>query len=118
MVNGHCVVTKTKLRKINTCIELLNRMTNSWEVYVEPAYKAFDKRWGFNNKGSFLVKHPTMPRRFYTNRDVFRDALSPKLRKRYDKEYKELILKEDIMYKQDMELFCKIFKKHVRSWWD
>lgn len=124
MVNGHCVVTKTKRRKIDTAINLLHRMNNSWETYQEPAREAFDKKWNFQDDLKLLV-HPddiTDPkphsRRWYTSRDAFRNALPPAKQRLYDKEYKENLYVEDKMFNQDMELFCKIFKRHVRSWWD
>ena len=125
MKNGSSVFSKTKERKMLTAIALLDRMVDPWESYHEPASKAFEKRWSMEQVGFELLDHPediANPRphlkRWYTSRDRFRDNLPPDKRKQYDKEYKELLNIEDKMFKKDMELFCKIFSRHVQSWWD
>lgn len=124
MENGSSVFSKSRNRRMAIAIEMLKRMQDSNTYYSEPAFKDFDKRWGFVDRFE-LLDHPediANPRphlkRFYTSRHQFRDSLPKKERIRYDKEYKELLLHEDKMFKRDMEVFCKIFSKDVRSWWD
>ena len=115
--NGHHVYNAQADRKMLTCIVLLERMTNDWEAYYEPADAAFQKKWGFTDSHQ-LFTHPTDKSRFYTSRHAFRDSLPEAKQKLYDKEYKELLFVEDRMFKQDMQLFCKLWSKNVQKWWD
>lgn len=124
MRGGNHVWSKTADRKMVTCIQLLERMTSPWESYHEPADEAFRKRWNFQDKFE-LLDHPediANPRpnlkRWYTSRDAFRDSLPPVQQKRFDREYKEVLYVEDRMYKQDCELFTKLWSKHHQKWWD
>lgn len=119
MVNGSSVLPKSKLRKMNTAIALLERMHDPWENYHEPAAKAFDQKWGKKEGRLFKSVIDEKTGRTYTTlADDRRDALTPELQKQYDKDKKELYSVEDKMFKQDMALFCKIFSKHLQSWWD
>lgn len=117
MRNGNHVYNKVADRKMKTCIHLLERMTTPWESYHEPADDAFQKKWGFADTFS-LFTHPTEPSRFYTSRHAFRDSLPPDKQVLFDKEYSEVLHIEDKMFKQDMQLFCKLWSKHVQKWWD
>ncbi len=92
-------------------------MTNDWDMYHEPADEAFQKKWGFTDSYK-LLDHPTRPNGFYTSRHAFRDSLPPAKQKLYDKEYLELLHVEDRMFKQDMQLFCKLWSRHIQKWWD
>lgn len=120
MVNGSSVLPKSKLRKMNTAIALLERMHDPWESYHEPAAMAFDKKWGVKETGLDFrrVTDPVTGRVYSTLGDSRRDRLNPEEQIRYDKDKKELYGIEDKMFKQDMALFCKIFSKHLQSWWD
>ena len=117
MRHGNSVFNKTADRKMKTCINLLERMTTPWESYHEPYDEAFCKRWNFVDEVKLLT-HPTNPGQFYTSRHAFRDSLSPEQQVQFDKEYKEVLFIEDKMFAQDMQLFCKLWSKHVRKWWD
>lgn len=117
MENGSSVFSKTRKRKMRTAIALLERMNDPWESYHVPADEAFTKKWGFVDDYK-LFTHPTQPQRFYTSRHAFRDSLKGFQQKQFDKEYKEVLFIEDKMFAQDMELFCKIWKRNLRSWWD
>ena len=35
-----------------------------------------------------------------------------------DKDLKQRIAREEYLRKQDMDLFCNLFSKHYRTWWD
>ncbi len=115
--DGNAVYNKQAQRKMKTAITLLERMTNAWEVYHEPADAAFQKKWNFTDDYK-LLDHPTLRSGFYTSRHMFRDSLDDMKKKIYDKEYKALLEVEDKMFKQDMELFCKIWGRHIQKWWD
>lgn len=117
MKNGNHVWSKVADRKMLTCIHLLERMLKPWENYHEPADEAFQKRWNFVDDHRLLT-HPDSPSRFYTSRHAFRDSLPPEKQILFDKEYRELLHIEDRMYKQDCELFCKLWQKHHQKWWD
>ena len=120
MINGSSVLPKSKLRKLNTAIALLERMESPWENYHEPAAAAFDKKWGVAPDGLDFrrVTDPVTGRVYSTLGDSRRDRLSPEEQIRYDKDKKELYGIEDKMFKQDMALFTKILSKHLTSWWD
>jgi hypothetical protein len=119
MVNGSSVLPKSRLRKLNTAIALLERMTDTWENYHEPASKAFDAKWGKREGRLFKeVTDEKTGRTYTTLADDRRDALTPELQKQYDKDKKVLYNVEDKMFNQDMALFTKILSKQVRSWWD
>jgi len=124
MENGTSVFPKGRNRRMTIAIEMLKRMQDPHTHYYEPAIKEFDKKWGFVDRLEILT-HPddvTNPKphykRWYTSRDAFKNTLSKRDRIRYDKEYKEILFLDDKMFKRDMEVFCKIFSKDVRSWWD
>lgn len=91
----HVGVEKT-IKQLLICEQLLDRMSK--DNYIDQAHEEHNKKW-----------HP--------NTDFFE-----RLNKHDPKENKEfkknIIDYGEYMYKQDLELFCKIFKKHVRSWWD
>lgn len=126
MVNGNGVFSKVRRRKMRMAISLLERLNDPWEYYHEPADKAFQKKWKFKDQGKLLT-HPDdianppgkgRGTRFYTSRDAFRDSLPLNKQKQFDKEYKEVLFIEDKMFKKDMELFCKIWSRNIKGWWD
>lgn len=126
MVNGNGVFSKVRRRKMRTAIALLERLNDPWEHYHEPADKAFCKKWNFTDKGRLLT-HPDdianppakgRGTRFYTSRHAFRDSLPADKQIQFDKEYKVVLFIEDVMFKQDMDLFCKIWSRNIKSWWD
>lgn len=115
IIEGTGVVSGKKKRKMDTTIGLLNRMLDPWESYHEPAYKAFKARWKFNDDGPvFKVENG----RIRTFKDDFRETLDDQQKVLFDKEYTQILRVEDVMFKKDMELFCKLFSRHVTSWWD
>lgn len=123
--NGSSKVPRSRDRRMSIAIECLKRMQDPFDHYTLPAMTAFDKRWNFTDDFEFL-DHPDdatdpipMGKRVYTTRSKFRDSLPEKVKARYDKEYREQVLEiENKMWKRDMELFCKILQKDVRTWWD
>lgn len=120
--NGHHVLYKSRQRRMATAIECLKRMQDPFEYYYLPAKAAFDKKWGIkNDKYEFVPFIDENGRKYTTlvsSADKRRKQLKPKQQILFDKEYKQVLFIEDKMFNRDMEMFCKIFAKDVRSWWE
>jgi len=120
--NGSSLVPRSRARRMSIAIECLKRMQDPFEYYYLPAKAAFDKKWGIkNDKYEFVPFIDENGRKYTTlvsSADKRRKQLKPKQQVLFDKEYKQVLFIEDKMFKRDMEIYCKIFSKDVRSWWD
>jgi hypothetical protein len=116
---GHHVVTKTKVRNMQTAIGLLERLRDK-HTYADKHLEAFNKKWGEPNYYFKEVKgtkgKPGGP--YYSMENSVTEGLTPKQLKRYNKEFSEVFKLEDYHYNQDIDLLFKILKKHMRAWWD
>lgn len=95
------VSRQRKIKQLKTCEMLLERLMNN--NYCEFEYDEINKKYGkvrLGRKGMYRAK-----------------ALREKDKKEELKEFRRLMRKEKLMYKQDMDLFCKIFSKHSGGWW-
>lgn len=118
-VEGHHVELPSHKRRLKTAVELLKRMSNRESVYTEAHEAYLEKKFG-PAKYSFITSPVTANSRITgcTMVDDREQRLDPSERLLYNKMKKHIHTLEDSMFKQDMELFCKILKKDVRNWWD
>lgn len=106
MKNGHGVYNKSRQRKLKTAINLLERMENEWESYEEAHWDYIQAKYKkYEDPKAWL---PAL---------TIRDRMPAEVKEQYSKELKEKIDHKEILFKQDCDLFCKIMKKYMRSWW-
>jgi len=98
MLAGYGVITKTKLRKINTAINLLKRISRDHE-YTDKHFDDLVKQYGRLTVKCLDDDHKPWPKEGYN-----------KLRDLYKLEEK--------LFKQDVGLLAKILERHLRGWWD
>jgi len=99
------------VREIKICRYILNRLKNDW--YFEAAHDEISSRWGktrmwgepYTNSSCRLVFHN---HKIITKKD---EELHRKDYKRTQKKYEKI-------RKHDLELFAKIFTRHVETWWN
>lgn len=115
-VEGHHVEHPNDKRRLLIATELLKRMSNAGE-YDTAHYAYLEKKFG---ETDFVFEPVTdsSGRTYTTMVDNRARQLSDSDRAMYNKMKSEVHKIEDHRYAQDMELFCKIFKKNCRKWWD
>lgn len=105
--DGHHVVTKGELKSFKTAIAILERISDT-NKYTEAHMEAFYKRWGqpdYDFESSYF-------------RNKTEEALSDKQKIQYRKEFKAIMDMEQYLFKQDIDLLCKVLKKYLQRWWD
>lgn len=116
-VNGHHVEHPNDKRRLKVATELLKRMSNASE-YDDAHYKHLEQKFGQIDYGFEEVVDNNNGRKYTTLVDKRERKLSDSDRKLYNKMKSEIHKIEDHRFAQDMELFCKIFRKNCRKWWD
>lgn len=91
----HVGVEKT-IKQLLTCEQLLDRMSK--DEYTDKSYHDHNQKW-FGGKCIL---------------DRLNDPKDPK----ESKEFRRIMDHGEYMYQQDVDMFCKIFKKYHRRWWD
>lgn len=97
MVQGYGVFNKTHLRKINTAINILHRMSRDHD-YTHKHLDALIAKYGPLGIPS-IDNHKKWPPEGI-------------------KELRGLYKLEDELFKQDVRLLSKILDRHLRHWWD
>ena len=110
---GHHIVSKGRLRDINTALALLGRL-NDDNKYTEKHMEYFYQKWGESDYTFDKIEGSNYSR--LRNRTV--EALTEEQKKQYQKEFKRIMSLEDYLFKQDMDLLCKVLKRNLRSLWD
>lgn len=117
-INGHHVEHPNHKRRLKVATELLKRMSDRDDTYMQPHYDYLEKKFGPSNI-DFEEVVDANGRKYTTLVDKRERTLDESQKVMYRKMktyiYGDL---EDKMLKQDMELFCKILKKDIRHWWD
>ena len=85
-----------KIRQLKTCEALLDRMT----------------KHEYNDK--LMAQHRE---KWYKGMNFF-ERLNQPQNEEETKEFLKLMDYEEYMYQQDLELFCEMFKKYHKGWWD
>lgn len=116
--NGHHVERPKDRRRLKTVVELLKRMSDSHTAYQEKHYAYLEAKFGPIDYGFEKVSDGPNGRTYTTLVDKRAKALNPSDRALYEKMKSNVYKLEDQLFKQDMELFCKIMKKDIRKWWD
>lgn len=118
-INGHHVEKPSHKRRLLIATELLRRMADRDDVYMEGHRQYLEKRFGETDYQFEERVDEASGRKYTTMFDVRERVLTDSELKLY-KKMKSYIYgeHEDKMFKQDMELFCKILKKDCRNWWD
>lgn len=102
-------LSKKSMRKMKTCENLLKRLIE--DDYIFNAYVNHDKKWGeidwvlgeSNGIGREVI--------------LFRpNANTPELKEQERQEFRRLMDKPNEQQRQDLELFAKLFSKHVLGW--
>lgn len=94
-----------KKRKIYICILLLQRLVK--EEYENTLFDAYEKKWGnanFTSQPSFNLTYEKIT----TDKD----------KKQAKKEMIEVLKQAQYLQQQDLEYLCKLFQKHLFTWWD
>ena len=98
-------VEQHKKRKIYICILLLQRLVN--EEYEDKLFEAYEKKWGqakFTTQPSFNVS--------------YEKVITEKDKTQSEKEMLKLMKHAQYLQYQDLEYLCKLFQKHLFTWWD
>lgn len=90
----HVGVEKT-IKQLLICEQLLDRLAK--DEYTDKTYQEHNEKW-------------------YPGMDIW-DRLNERNPKE-SKEFRKIMDHGEYMYQQDVDLFCKIFKKYHRKWWD
>lgn len=118
-INGHHVEKPSHKKRLLIATELLRRMANRDDIYMEGHRQYMEKKFGETNYDFVTVNDPETGRKYTSMKDMREDNLSESDLKLYKKMKSYLYGEhENKMFKQDMELFCKILKKDCRHWWD
>lgn len=96
MINGHSVMSETRLKNINTAIFLLKRIGRDHE-YTDLDIDLLIRKYG--PLGIPGIDKETWPK----------EAI---------KELVDLSKKDKYLFNQDIDLLSKILKKHLLGWWD
>jgi len=116
---GHHVVRKNDRKNYKTVIALLKRMSE--DDYDMPHYDYHGRRWK-RNIDDFYFEVADVDKKgkplTYRQREPHFDKLNDRDKELYHKELKAVFDHGNYMYKQDVDLLCKLLKKHLRSWWD
>ena len=116
-VEGHHVEHPNDKRRLLVATELLKRMGRSHE-YDDAHYAYIEKKFGPIDYDFEEVVDNTTGRKYTTMVDKRERKLSDADKALYKKMKSAVHDVEDKMFKQDMELFCKILKKDCKKWWD
>jgi len=92
-------------KKLHICILLLQRLID--DDYETKLFDLHEKKWG-------KAKFTTQPVLSVT----FEKVITEEDKKQELKELRKLITHAKYLRQQDLEYFCKLFKKHVFTWWD
>lgn len=87
-------------RQLQICRTLLTRLQN--DNYLKHRHAYLEARYGehvFNEGG------------------ITRSGVTPENKAAYNAEMTRMMKYETLMQKQDLEMFCRIFKKYVFHWW-
>jgi hypothetical protein len=108
MENGHHNRTLGEKRDMLIAIECLRRMSLDTEIYEDPGYDKYYKKWGaptLNTSGSGpAILYP----REYSEQDY----------KDQQRERTSIHVNAKIRYKENAELLGKIIGRKGRHWWD
>lgn len=92
----HVGVEKT-IKQLLVCEQLLDRLAK--DQYTDHDYSDHLEKW-------------------YPNKDFFERLNCRKDNPKESKEFRRIMDHGEYMYQQDVDLFCKTFKKYHRHWWD
>ena len=98
--DGVAIHSKKELKEMGIASGLLKRLRE--EDYTRYLHNKHDEKWG---------------RLELKNNRIERNNVPEEKREIERKEFKDIMDHEDYMVKQDLDYFCKMFKK-VRRWWD
>ena len=116
-VEGHHVEHPKHKRRLKVATELLKRMSKG--DYTAGHLEYLERTYGQIDYQFKTTVDEKSGRRYTTMVDETETSLEPSKAKIYKKLKSHYFGKhEDNMYKQDMEMFCKILKKDCRHWWD
>jgi len=110
-VHGNHVESSKDADDIKICINLLNRILKN--EYGEMVFKNHDEKWG-EPKFSW----ETIDKQECMGLNIIRENVTVKNEEQERKEFKELIKREDILKKQDINYLFNYLAKHIRNWWD
>lgn len=116
-VEGHHVENPNDKRRLLIAAELLKRMSNA-NKYDDAHYEYLEQKFGEIDYDFEEVVDNSSNRTYTTLVDKRERRLSGSDRILYKKMKSEVHKIEYHRYNQDMELFCKIFKKNCRKWWN
>lgn len=103
--------TKT-MRKLRTATECMRRLYES--NYCEKVKEDFDKKWG-----EVEVNHsPYSIEGFFVVETTRANVVTEEDEERKSKELNRIFERENYLMAQDLEMFCELFRKYSRYWWD
>jgi hypothetical protein len=107
MVNGHGLYPKGRRRKMRTAIHLLHRMANEWDFYEEPGWDKLEAK--YKKYEDPKARFPSITKR---------DRMPKKVQEQYSKDIKIHMNESTKLFETDVDMFSKIMKKQMKSWWD
>lgn len=99
-------------KQMRTCEILLDRLAK--DNYFDKLNEKHEKKWG-ELKVDFL---PVNPDSGYGQIDLSHpNAKTAEQKEQQSKEFKRIMKQENMLRKQDLDLFAKIFARNSRNWW-
>jgi len=92
-------------RKLHVCSLLLQRLVE--DEYETKLFDLHEKKWG---KAKFDI-YPTLT-------VTYEKVTTEKDKKQELKDLQKLVNHANYLQHQDLEYFCKLFRKHVFTWWN
>lgn len=110
------VIEKSRLRKlkqISICAFLMKRLAQD-NYDNKHVHDPMEAKWGELK----IIDKETLPNG-YVATEIKREKVSSSAQAEQErKDLNRLIKKSNKIKEYDMELFCRIFSKHYRLWWD
>jgi len=109
---GHSVEAERIAKQLKICKLLFDRLIK--DKHADSFFDKHSKKWSkvifsFSDVNKNNVREVTIDR---TNIKIEKD------KEKERKEFLRICEHENYLINQDIEYFCKLFRKHVRRWWD